>query len=57
MEWLKNELKDERNVNSFKSTLTLSWTGDCCEEDDVECFELYTLLGVCKVILVYFTLG
>ena len=24
MEWLKNELKDESNVNSFKCTLTLS---------------------------------
>ena len=36
MEGPKNELKDERNVNSFKSALTLSWTGDCREEDDVE---------------------
>ena len=28
---LENELKDEINLNSFNSALTLSWTRDCPE--------------------------
>ena len=28
---LENELIDEINLNSFKSALSLPWTGDCLE--------------------------
>ena len=28
---LENEFKDEINLNSFNSALTLSWTRDCLE--------------------------
>ena len=38
MVWPKNELKDEINVNSFKSTLTLSWTGVAVRKINVELF-------------------
>ena len=33
---LENELKDEINLNSFNSALTLSWTGDGLEEVVIE---------------------
>ena len=33
---LENELKDEINVNTFNSALSLPWTGDCLEEVVIE---------------------
>ena len=33
---LENVLKDEINLNSFKSALSLSWTRDCLEGVEIE---------------------
>ena len=33
---LENVLKDELNLNSFKSALSLSWTRDCLEGVEIE---------------------
>ena len=40
---LENVLKDEINLNSFKSALSLSWTRYCLERVEIEFYFSYLM--------------